>query len=339
MFSFTLREGKFMPKGANQKIKILYLMKILLERTDDENGLTLEEISNALFDYGVEAERKTLYDDIEILRVFGLDIEKRKNKTVKYHVVSREFELPELKLLVDAVQSSKFITRKKSSELIKKIEGFASRYEAQALQRQVFVANRIKTMNESIYYTVDYIHEAINKNVMVSFQYFSWNEKKQKVLHHNGQRVIVSPWALTWDDENYYMIGYDSENEIIKHYRVDKMLKIDLTELRRDGAELFKTFDMALYSKKTFGMYGGKEEMVTLRCSNNIAGVIIDRFGTDLPFTNVTDTHFDIRIRVHISPVFLSWLMNFGADITILSPDNVINDYVKLAKGGLMQYN
>lgn len=327
-----------MARSANQKIKILYLMRILLERTDDDHGLTLEEISNALLECGVEAERKTLYDDLEVLRVFGLDIEKRKDKTVRYHVVSRAFELPELKLLVDAVQSSRFITHKKSNELIKKIESFTSRYEAQQLQRQVFISNRIKTMNESIYYTVDYIHDAINSNVKVSFQYFSWNVKKGKVLRYNGERAIVSPWALTWDDENYYMIGYDSLSGIVKHYRVDKMLNIQLTDEKRDGAELFKDFDMALYSKATFGMYGGKEETVSLRCNNRIAGVIIDRFGTDLPFGNVTDTHFDIRIKVHTSPLFYSWLMSFGADITVLAPNEVINEYKALSHAGLDQY-
>lgn len=327
-----------MARSANQKIKILYLMRILLERTDDDHGLTLEEISNALLECGVEAERKTLYDDLEVLRVFGLDIEKRKDKTVRYHVVSREFELPELKLLVDAVQSSKFITHKKSNELIKKIESFTSRYEAQQLQRQVFVSNRIKTMNESIYYTVDYIHDAINSNVKVSFQYFSWNVKKEKALRHNGDRFVISPWALTWDDENYYMIGYDHISGLVKHYRVDKMLNIQLTDEKRDGAELFKNFDMAVYSKETFGMYGGKEQTVTLRCNNRIAGVIIDRFGTNLPFSNVTDTHFEIRIKVHTSPLFYSWLMAFGADVTILSPQEVIDDYVTLASAGLEQY-
>ena len=327
-----------MARSANQKIKILYLMRILLERTDDDHGMTLEEISNALLECGVEAERKTLYDDLEVLRVFGLDIEKRKDKTVRYHVVSREFELPELKLLVDAVQSSKFITHKKSNELIKKIESFTSRYEASQLQRQVFVSNRIKTMNESIYYTVDYIHDAINSNVKVSFQYFSWNVKKEKALRHNGERSVVSPWALTWDDENYYMIGYDHISGLVKHYRVDKMLNIQLTDEKRDGAELFKNFDMAVYSKETFGMYGGKEQTVTLRCNNRIAGVIIDRFGTNLPFSNVTDTHFEIRIKVHTSPLFYSWLMSFGADITILGPGEVIDDYVALASAGLDQY-
>lgn len=327
-----------MAKSANQKIKILYLMRILLERTDDDQGLTLEEISRSLAEYGVEAERKTLYDDLEVLRVFGLDIEKRKDKTVRYHVVSRDFELPELKLLVDAVQSSKFITHKKSLELIKKLEGFTSHHKARLLRRQVFVANRIKTMNESIYYTVDYIHEAINNNLKVSFLYFSWNEKKEKSLRHGGERVIVSPWALTWDDENYYMIAYDSASGIVKHYRVDKMLSIGLTDEPRDGAALFDHFDMAVYSKETFGMYGGAEETVSLRCSNRLAGVIIDRFGMDLPFTNVTDTHFDIRITVHTSPLFYSWLMAFGADITILAPRNVIADYKALAHAGLAQY-
>lgn len=249
-----------MAKGANQKIKILYLMQILLHETDEEHGLTLAQISEMLSARGIDAERKTLYDDIEILRVFGLDIEKRKEKnTVKYCVVSRDFELPELKLLVDAVQSSKFITHKKSNELIKKIEGFASKYDSQQLQRQVFVANRIKAMNESIYYTVDYIHEAINKDVKVSFKYFNWNEKKEKVLRHDGNSFVISPWALTWDDENYYLIGFDSFDGIIKHYRVDKMLGISLTDEKRDGAQLFKNFDMALYAK-----YGYKSDDATI---------------------------------------------------------------------------
>lgn len=327
-----------MAKGANQKIKILYLMQILLERTDDEHGMSLEEIADALRDCGVDAERKTLYDDLEVLRLFGLNIEMRKGRTVRYHVVSRTFEMPELKLLVDAVQSSRFITRKKSQELIRKIEGLTSRHEAQQLQRQVFVANRIKTMNESIYYTVDYIHEAINRNVKVSFQYFNWNEKKEKVLRHGGESLSVSPWALTWDDEYYYMIGYDAEDGKVKHYRVDKMLKLRLTAEKRDGAELFRDFDMALYSRKTFGMYGGKEEAVTLRCSNRLAGIMIDRFGHDVPFFHVGDTHFDVRIMVYTSPLFFTWIMNFGSDVRILSPENVKQEFVKLAKEAIGQY-
>ena len=327
-----------MAKSANQKIKILYLMKILLERTDEEHGLTLAELSEALAAYGVEAERKTLYDDLEVLRVFGLDIEKRKDKTVRYHVVSREFELPELKLLVDAVQDSKFITHKKSGELIKKLERLTSHYEAQQLQRQVFVANRIKTMNESIYYSVDYLHDAISTNSKIAFHYFEWTEKKEKRLRHDGALYKVSPWALTWDDENYYMVAYDSEAGIIKHFRVDRMTDLQVTDERRDGAEVFKGFDLALYSKKTFGMYGGREETVCLRCKNYLASVMIDRFGPDTTFLYPDSEHFDAYVKIAISPTSLTWLMNFGADVEIISPASVRSDMVAHVKKVLSKY-
>lgn len=327
-----------MPKASTQKIKILYLMKILLDNTDDEHGMTTAEILSALEEHGIEAERKTIYDDLEVLRVFGLDIEMRKDKNVRYHVVSRNFELPELKLLVDAVQASKFITHKKSHELIKKLEGFASRYQAQQLQRQVFVSNRIKTMNESIYYTVDYLHEAISTNSKISFQYFEWNEQKEKQLRHNGAFYKISPWALTWDDENYYLIAYDSDAEKIKHYRVDKMVNLKLLPDKRDGERFFKDFDMALYSKKTFGMYRGEEEIVTLRCKNYLAGVIVDRFGQDIIFRKTDDEYFEISVKVSVSPLFLSWVLNFGTDILIVSPQNVKDEYVSLLEKTLKQY-
>lgn len=327
-----------MAKSSNQKIKILYLMKILLEQTDEEHGLTLEEISSLLASYGVDAERKTLYDDFEVLRLFGLDIEKRRSKSVTYHIVSRDFELPELKLLVDAVQASKFITHKKSNELIRKIESFASKYDAQKLQRQVFVSNRIKTMNESIYYTVDYIHEAIINNVQISFQYFEWNEKKEKVLRHSGKLYEISPWALCWDDENYYMIGFEQSSNLIKHFRVDKMLKLTLTDKKRDGAELFKNFDMALYSKKTFGMFSGNEKSVTLRCENRLAGVFIDRFGQDIMLRKCDDSHFEVTVKVSISPVFLGWILSFGSAVKIISPENVKDEFISLVSDALNQY-
>lgn len=327
-----------MAKGANQKIKILYLMKILLENTDDEHGMTLSELGDALRTYGVEAERKTLYDDLEVLRTFGMDIEMRKDRCVRYYVASRHFEMPELKLLVDAVQSSKFLTLKKSNELIGKLESYASRYQAQKLRRQVFVSHRIKTMNESIYYAVDEIHEAIGRNAQISFQYFEWNAKKEKQLRHGGKRYEVSPVALTWDDENYYLVAYESESRKIKHYRVDKMLHLCVMEKEREGAELFCDFDVGLYSQKTFGMYGGEECTVALRCRNWLAGIIVDRFGTDTVFLRADEEHFDVHVRVAVSPLFLSWVMNFGTDIRILSPDSVKEQCVKLARSVLEQY-
>lgn len=327
-----------MAKSANQKMKILYLMKILLSRTDEEHGLTLSEIIAALEAYGITAERKSLYDDLEALRLFGIDIEKRRERVTRYHVVSREFELPELKLLVDAVQSSKFITHKKSSELIKKIEGFTSVYGAKQLQGQVFVSNRIKTMNESIYYTVDAVHAAMGENQKISFQYFNWNEKKEKALRREGQRYLVSPWAMTWDDENYYLIAYDSESNTIKHYRVDKMLQVRIEDARREGKDAFGDLDMGLYSKKTFGMYRGRDELVTLRCKNYLAGVMIDRFGQDVPMQCVNSEQFEITVKVSISPLFLTWLMNFGRDVKIISPQRVVDEYIQTAINALAEY-
>ncbi len=327
-----------MPKSANQKIKILYLLKIFLENTDEEHGMTLKELEEALAVMGVKAERKTLYDDIETLRLFGVDIEKRKVIAVTYHVVSRDFELPELKLLIDAVQSSKFISEKKSRELIDKLSSLMSRFDATKLRRQVYVANRVKSDNETIYYGVDEIHEAINQNKKISFLYFEWNEKKEKVLRHEGKRYIVSPHALTWDDENYYMIGYDGDEEKIKHYRVDKMQKIALIDEKRDGDELFCGFDMALYSKKTFGMFGGIEESVTLRCKNRLAGVVIDRFGEDVTFLKSGNEHFEVHVKVHVSPLFFGWVLNFGDGIEIISPDSVREKYSSLLKETLERY-
>lgn len=327
-----------MPKSANQKIKILYLLKIFLENTDEEHGMTLKELEEALAVMGVKAERKTLYDDIETLRLFGIDIEKRKGIAVTYHVVSRDFELPELKLLIDAVQSSKFISEKKSRELIDKLSSLMSRFDATKLRRQVYVANRVKSDNETIYYGVDEIHEAINQNKKISFLYFEWNEKKEKVLRHEGKRYIVSPHALTWDDENYYMIGYDGDEEKIKHYRVDKMQKIALIDEKRDGDELFCGFDMALYSKKTFGMFGGVEESVTLRCKNRLAGVVIDRFGEDVTFLKSGNEHFEVHVKVHVSPLFFGWVLNFGDGIEIVSPNSVREKYSSLLKETLERY-
>lgn len=328
-----------MPKSSNQKLKLLYLMKILLEKTDEDHGMTTADIIAALAAQGISAERKSIYDDIEALRLFGIDIIKNQNgRGTDYRIVSRDFEMPELKLLVDAVQSSKFITRKKSDELIKKIEGFASIHEARLLHRQVYVANRVKTMNESIYLTVDKIHTAISLNRKITFQYFEWSPKKEKVLRHGGALYSVSPWALTWDDENYYLIAYESSSAKIKHYRVDKMLKISVSEDEREGKELFDGFDMAIYSKKTFGMFGGKEETVRLRCKNRMANIIIDRFGTESIISAVDGEHFEITVRVAVSPVFLSWLMTFGSDIRIISPQSVIEDFKKLASEAFEQY-
>ena len=328
-----------MAKSSNQKLKLMYLMKILLEYTDETHSLTMEEIKTKLKLYDISAERKSLYNDIESLRLYGLDIiGTKEDRTYSYYIGNRQFELAELKLLVDSVQSAKFITEKKSNILIKKIEELASRYEAIQLQRQVFVAGRVKTMNESIYYNVDRIHSAIADNFQITFQYFQWNVDKKMELRHNGIWYKVSPWSLSWDDENYYMIGFDSEAQKIKHYRVDKMLKINLSEEPRDGKEAFSKLNMADYTKKSFGMYGGKEEKVKLLIHNDLVGVIIDRFGRDIMLFPADADHVTANVDVRVSRQFLAWVFSLGPNVKILGPEDVVETMKREASRLMEQY-
>ncbi len=322
---------------SNQKLKVMYLMKIMLEKTDETHSITMPEIIEALKMYGITAERKSVYSDIESLRQYGMDIiGTQENRTYSYHIGNRQFELAELKLLVDSVQSAKFITAKKSNELIKKIEGFASQYEAKQLHRQVYVAERIKAANESIYYNVDIIHSAIAENSQIVFHYFQWNVDKEMKLRRNGELYNVSPWALSWADENYYMIAYDSREDKIKHFRVDKMLHIEMTRRRREGRSMFREFDMAVYAKKMFGMYDGEERTVKIECKNHLAGVIIDRFGKNVTLIKTDTEHFTVNVKVAVSRQFLFWVMALGEDAKIVGPEAVVeqvgNEIDRLAR-------
>ena len=328
-----------MPKGSNQKFKLYRLAQIMLERTDEEHYISMPEIMVALSEYDVTADRKSIYNDLRDLSVFGIEVEGEPiGNRYHYHVTTRSVELPELKLLVDAIQSSKFITEKKSYALIKKLETLASKYDAQKLQRQVYVSGRIKTMNESIYYTVDAIHNAISENKKIKFQYFQWNAKKEMELRHNGAWYHISPWGLSWDDENYYLVGYDTDAGMIKHYRVDKMLHIKISDESREGKEHFKKLDMADYAKKSFGMFGGKEQTVKLSVHNKLAGVIIDRFGKDVMMIPADEEHFNVNVDVRVSRQFLGWVFSLGSDIQIVGPDDVVEQMRKEIARSVEQY-
>lgn len=319
-----------MPRGTNQKFKLYRLAQIMLEKTDEEHYITMPEIMTELARYEITADRKSIYTDLKDLEMLGIEVQGEPvGNRYHYHVVSRSFELPELKLLVDAIQSSKFITEKKSNELIKKLETLLSKYDASKLQRQVFVSGRIKTMNESIYYTVDAIHNAISENKKIKFQYYQWNERKEMELRHGGAYYHISPWGLSWDDENYYLVGYDSDAQIIKHYRVDKMLHIKMTEEPREGKEHFKKLDMADYAKKSFGMYGGKEQTVKLLVENGLAGVMIDRFGKDIMMIPVDDDHFTVNVDVRVSGPFFGWIISLGEGVKIVGPGEVVEQMKK----------
>ena len=318
-----------MPKSANQKLKLLYILKILSEQTDEEHCMSAQKLIEELAKYDVKAERKSIYDDMNQLIDFGYDIILTKAKVNGgYYMASREFELAELKLLVEVVQSSKFITLKKSKELIGKIEKLASQSEAKQLQRQVYVANRIKTANESIYYIVDDIHRAIQNNEQISFQYLEWTLEKQLVPRKDGKLYHVSPWALTCKDENYYLIAHDKEEDKIKHFRVDKMGSIQvLSGIKREGAALFERFDIADYANKTFSMFGGKQETVTIQFQNHLIGVVMDRFGRDVSIRKRDDGHFSVRVTVAVSGQFFGWLTGLGEGACLMAPTDIVEQY------------
>lgn len=334
-----------MAKNPKQKLKLLYILKYLTEMTDENNGVTMSEIIDYLDSFDIKAERKSIYDDLKTLQDFGVDICSTKSKTVEYYIASRDFELSELKLLVDAVQSAKFITHKKSNELIKKLEGLTSNSEAKELQRQVFVSNRVKTMNEKIYYNIDSLHDAMNSGNKISFFYYQWEitgDNAQKVIkkrRNNGERYVVSPWALSWDDENYYLIAYDDKAEKIKHYRVDKMESVEvLYKEKRDGKQLFTKFDMAVYSKQIFGMFGGNLTDVKIRFDNSLVGVIVDKFSKNVFITVNDDGTFDMSTKVMLSPNFYGWLFALKDKALIISPSSAKEEFLSYVEDVLRKY-
>lgn len=317
-----------MSRSKNQKLKLLYLAKIMQQQTDDHHGLTMSDIIEELQKYEIEAQRKSIYDDLATLDDYGIEIirEKQGNKTY-YHCGSRDFEFAELKLLVDAIQSSKFITEKKSKELIRKLESNLSFYDASLMNRQVFVSNRVKSMNESIYITVDSIHTAMNGNLQVRFQYFQWDVDGKMHLKHDGDFYKISPWALVWDDENYYMVGYDQIEKQLKHYRIDKMLHTEVISVPRKGKVEFEKTDKEYYTQKRFQMYCGTMKHMELLCHNSIANVIYDRFGAEAHIRRMDENHFTVRIDLAVSPQFFGWVFGLGENIRIERPQEVREEF------------
>ena len=329
-----------MAKASFQKLKLLYLMRILLENTDEHHSLTMNDILRELKGYGIEAQRKSIYDDLEMLKLFGLDIVgTKRNKQYYYAVVSREFDLPELKLLIDIVQSAKFITDKKSRQLIEKIEHLSSRYEAHQLSRQVDLNNRVKAVNEGIYYNIDKLQIAMSNNLQVSFKYYQWNTKKKMELKNYAMPYLASPWALEFNNGKYYLIAYDRKIEGIKHYRIDKMTDIEILSRYRDGRQEFKGFDLPEYEKKTFSMFTGKEEVVTMIFRNNLASVVIDRFGQDINIRPFDNENFKVDLKVAVSIKFYSWVISFGENAKVLAPRYVQERLKEIGKELVETYN
>lgn len=328
-----------MPKSPKQKQKLLYIAKYIMEETDENHVVTTPNLIAYLAANDIKAERKSIYDDIDTLIDFGFDIVRKDGPKGGYFLASRDFELAEVKLLVDLVQSSKFITTKKSRELIKKLEKQVSKQNAKTLQRQVVVADRNKTANEHIYYSVDVIYEAIAKNKQIRFQYFEWDVNKEMKLRKDGDFYLVSPWLLTWDEENYYLIAYDEQAQIMKHYRVDKMLAITLSDNNRLGKEAFEAIDVAAYSKKTFGMFAGEERTVRMVFDERLTGVVVGRFGRDVAMRPFEKDKVLVRANVQVSPQFFGWLAGLSTGVYIESPEDVKESYKNYMKEILSQYD
>lgn len=314
-----------MARSSNQKLRLLYLERFLARRTDEDHPVSTAQILEYLEGQGIPAERKTIYDDIEALQTFGLDVQSvRRGSSTGYFLGERDFQLAELKLLVDSVQASKFITRKKSLELIEKLERLVSDNDARKLHQQVLVLGRAKNENETIYYNVTDVHTAIDDDRAISFRYYEWSPERKRVFRHGGRRYTVSPWALMWDDENYYMVAYDHEAGFIKHFRVDKLDRVRVEETPRQGAEAFESFDMAAYGDSHFGMFSGEVCRVRLCFENALAGAVIDRFGDGVAMPRCDEEHFTVTVNAAVNVQFFGWLCGFGDRVRILSPESAV---------------
>lgn len=324
-----------MAKKSNQKAKLLVLYQLLQKKGDEEHPISTPELIQALDREGIPAERKSIYTDMETLRDFGVDVQLRKGKKGGWFIGQRDFELPELKLLVDAVQSSRFISRKKSEALICKLSGLTSEHQARQLRRQVYVDRRVKTDNESVYYAIDRLHAAIAAARAVTFQYFDYNAHREKVFRREGRRYLVSPYGLIWSDENYYLVAWEHGGTELRHYRVDRMAGLTMTGLPREGDESCKNFDLAEYGQKHFHMFSGKEAKVRLRCAGHFVNVMLDRFGQEAMLIPDGEDHFVLTVDGVVSPQFYGWLFGLGDGVELTAPEWAVEEYREMLRKAL----
>ena len=332
--------------GAGTQKRLLCVYQILREYTDEEYGITIKDIALILeAEYRIVSARRSLYGDIAALRDFGVDICMVKSHDTRYYLGSREFELAELKILIDLVQNSKFITKKKSEELITKIKGLTSLRQGRILEKQANLNCSLKTTNEQIYYNVDKLQHAIAAKKQVEFLYSQWVlnfghlDMVAKSYRKNGKKYVVSPYGLIWNDDNYYLVAYDGNSEKIKHYRVDKMERIEILYGERTGIKEFLKMDFPDYKKTVFGMFGGEPKKVKIRFENSLVGAVADRFGKDVKIEKYDACHFVAEVDVVISGKFFGWLFAFGDKAKIMEPEKTVKEFRKFAKSVLKLYN
>lgn len=312
------------------KLRPFYIAKILHERTDEEHTLSTTQIIEILeSEYGISSHRQTIKTDIEMLRQFGFEIEEIKSTQNRYNMFARIFDTPELKLLIDAVESSKFITSSKSRELVEKISSLTSEHVAAALKRNVSCEGRIKPGNEKVYIILDTINDAINKNKKISFQYFQYNVKKEKKLKHNGKPYVITPLHLVWNGDCYYMVGVYDYQQRLGSFRVDRIAKQPLI-LDEDGTPAPEDFNIDQYINTTFRMYNSEHEEVELICDNDVMDAIVDRFGEDVTTYANDMTSFRAVVNIAISHVFYSWVFGFGGKVRIKGPEDIKAEYEEM---------
>lgn len=312
------------------KLRPLYLAKILYEMTDEDHYLTTAQLIQILEEkYGIKSHRQTIKAEIELLKQFGLEIEEVKSTQNRYNLYGRTFDAPELKLLIDAVESSKFITSSKSKELVQKISTLASDHIAASLTRNVSCEGRIKPGNEKIYHIVDAINEAINKKKKISFQYFQYNVRKEQKLKHNGEPYVITPLHLVWNGDYYYMVGVYDYKQRIGNFRVDRIAKCPAI-LNEEGAPAPEGFDIDDYINTTFRMFNSEHAEVELICDNEVMDSIIDKFGTDVTTYANNMTSFRAVVNVAVNHVFYSWVFGFGGKVKIKGPENVKQKYTDM---------
>lgn len=329
-----VKEAQMEVGMSKNKTRMLIVERSLLEESDAGHPLSVSAILDILENEGIEAERKSIMDDVSALRSFGYDIKHRNGTEGGYYIDKRLFSASELRLLVDAVQASKFVTEGESVALIEKISRLTSRAEAKRLRRLVYLPGRLRSRNSGLYDSIDIIQGAINSGRRISFRYFDYTSDKKRVARHGGAFYTVSPWRLCYDGENYYLIAYDGSVFFMKNFRVDRMGDLSVSELEREGKECFDELDLAEYTKKSFGMFGGREELITLYCDSSLTNAMIDRFGTDPTFFTSGDG-FYFSVRVFLSPVFYSWLACFGGKAKITAPSSAIDEYRALLSSAL----
>ena len=326
-------------KIVNQKLKLLYIRDYLLEYSDEDHPVSVAKLISFLESRNIFVERKTIYDDIAQLQLYGEDIILKKGKYGGYFYASRNFNLPEIKMLVDSVQVSKFLTESQSLELIKKIERLTNRYEAGELHRQVVVHNRVKTEQTGIFNNIDHISNAINNNHTVRFKYFYYNMQKKPEFKNDGSKYEISPFCLLWEDENYYMLGYDASAGKMKHYRIDRMKNVSATENPRQGQELYEKIDISSYNKKVFNMFHGEEKKVKIRFEKGLVNVVLDKFGKNTTIIPESDSeHFTITVDVDVSMQFYSWLIGLTGQCEVLSPQEVRDELRSIGRKIEKQY-